>query len=765
MSADLPETSPEMRPAAPVSPIAAWRGLALLYGAGAMMAQVLILRELLVLAQGHELRLALGLWAWLVWTGLGSLLGGWRGGRVATLEMLGGLLALLGVLLPLTLLAIRAAPAWGLIPWGASLPVGRAFVLFLALLAPFGLASGYFFPCACRVLAALDSEAAVGRTYYLETLGAAAGVVILQVMLLGRYASLALSLGLGLLLAGGTWAMALPQTRPRRAALFGLTALLVAALWLAPALERLSRGWQWPGRTVLAAVDSPYALLAVSREAEQFSFLANNQWQFTYPDPQTAEHQVQVALLEHPRPEAVLLLGGGLAGLGPEIFKTRSVQRLDYVELDPQLAALERQWLPPAAGAVFRDPRLQVHYADARRYVETAAEPYDVIIMALPEPRSAQLNRFYTREFFQAAARRLRPPGVFSLSLGGSETGFNPLRAAYLAMIHRTLQQAFPEVLALPGARVRFLASVTPGSLTGDAEALVQRLKERHLPLTYVREYYLLDDLSPARQAYLAQMLSAPPPEVNLDLAPGVYFYDLALSGLQEGLGLNDLLRVCRSAPPWTVFAGLALALLAAFCLGRRRPGAACLVQVMVMGLGVMALEVALLALYQIALGSLYHHLGLLIAACMAGLAAGGVLGTRLARRARPAFWVGLGQMALAGVNLSLLGFLHLGRPAAGGLGEWLAHLPYLLGLGFSGLAGGAVFALAAAWWSQTRAAPGAVGGALYAVDLLGATVGALGVSLLALPVWGFQFTLLLLAALHAGASLLPYRRPARCGC
>ena len=52
------------------------RGLVLVFGAGAMIAQVLILRELLVLAQGQELKLALGLWGWLLWAGLGSLAGG-----------------------------------------------------------------------------------------------------------------------------------------------------------------------------------------------------------------------------------------------------------------------------------------------------------------------------------------------------------------------------------------------------------------------------------------------------------------------------------------------------------------------------------------------------------------------------------------------------------------------------------------------------------------------------------------------------------------
>ncbi len=46
------------------------------YGVLSLSAQVIILREFLALAQGNEIFLGLGLWAWLIWTGLGSLVGG-----------------------------------------------------------------------------------------------------------------------------------------------------------------------------------------------------------------------------------------------------------------------------------------------------------------------------------------------------------------------------------------------------------------------------------------------------------------------------------------------------------------------------------------------------------------------------------------------------------------------------------------------------------------------------------------------------------------
>ena len=242
---------------------------------------------------------------------------------------LGGLLALLGLLLPATILTCRALPSLAHLPLGQSLPLSTTFLLFLLLLAPFGSVSGWFFPGAVQVLAQTAPQSAAGRTYYLETLGAALGVVLLQLFLVGRYANLSLGLGAGCLLALAPWLLARPRSRAGQVAVALNLLVVAAAVVFAPRLELASRSWEWPGRQVIATVDSPYAFLSANREAEQISFFANNLWQFTYPDPLTAEHQVQLGLLEHPQPRRVLLLGGGVAGLGAEILKTRTITQLD----------------------------------------------------------------------------------------------------------------------------------------------------------------------------------------------------------------------------------------------------------------------------------------------------------------------------------------------------------------------------------------------------------------------------------------------------
>ena len=184
--------SPAPRTAAP---------LVLAYGAATLAGQVLILREILVLAQGQELKLALGLWCWLVWTGLGSLLGGWLAGRrPVSPATLAGLLAVLALLLPGTILLARALPTLAPGVIGQALPPLSALVLFLALLAPFCLVSGCFFPFAAAVQRASEPLGAAGRIYACEALGAGLGVCLLQLFLIGRFPAFTLSLGVGVCL-------------------------------------------------------------------------------------------------------------------------------------------------------------------------------------------------------------------------------------------------------------------------------------------------------------------------------------------------------------------------------------------------------------------------------------------------------------------------------------------------------------------------------------------------------------------------------------
>jgi len=366
------------------------------------------------------------------------------------------------------------------------------------------------------------------------------------------------------------------------------------------------------------------------------------------------------------------------------------------------------------------------------------------------------LNRYYTREFFATVSRRLEPQGVFSFSLTGGPATLSPLRARYLALIRHTLEQVFPEVVVFPGEQVRFFVSPSPGLLVRDPQVLTDRLAARGLELRYVRDYYLLADLSLFRQEYVGRLLDQHSPEVNTDLNPQSYLYDLVLTGAREGLALDKILLNLKRLSPWWLGFILGLVGVSGLAVLRRRPTGVYLAQVLIMGLGAMALEVIILILCQIHLGLLYRQMGLLIAAFMAGMGLGSAWGVRLAAEARATS----GRLAACQGGLACLALLlAVGLPALAASGylpsDLLLQAFYLAVLFGAGFAGGGVFSLASSLWHQHLPATPGRDGLFYAVDLLGGTMGSLGLSLVVLPVWGVVPALWGLVGLHVWAVIL----------
>jgi spermidine synthase len=84
---------------------------------------------------------------------------------------------------------------------------------------------------------------------------------------------------------------------------------------------------------------------------------------------------------------------------------------------------------------------------------------YDVILMNMGDPITAQMNRFYTKEFFTYAGQRLLPGGIFSFAVSGGESMLGPTQARFLGSIKETLRQVFPTTLIYPGDQIRFFAT------------------------------------------------------------------------------------------------------------------------------------------------------------------------------------------------------------------------------------------------------------------------------------------------------------------
>ena len=205
---------------------------------------------------------------------------------------------------------------------------------------------------------------------------------------------------------------------------------------------------------------------------------------------------------------------------------------------------MARQFFPAQSAPVASDRRVHVHYADGRYFLKSTGDTFDVIILNVPDPQTAQLNRFYTAEFFRSARDHLAAGGLLALQLRSSEDYISPDLAEFLRCIQHTLQTVFPYVVAIPGETIHFFAATEPDVLTDNPQTLMARLQERNLKTQYVREYFIPFRMMPDRMEQVREQLrplaSTP---VNRDFEPIAYYFDVVLWSTQFKLGYSRWFR------------------------------------------------------------------------------------------------------------------------------------------------------------------------------------------------------------------------------
>ncbi len=747
-----------------------------LCGFSAVVGQIVLMRELIQVFNGNEISLGILLATWLLWTAAGSGLSTAAGlARRSPRLAVAALECLLAASLPATIWALRSAKAYFQTVPGELVGPVPMLLTSLACLSVFCLASGALFVAAARMAEAesgLSPRAAASSAYLLEAAGSALGGILASVVLVRFCDAFQIAAIVGLLNLCVAAALVL-RLRRAQVALLAVAATLAAIpllFWVAPRWDAAARARLWRGFNVIAARDSIYGNLTVtetgtSETGSIRSLYENGAILANAPDPAAAEEAVHYALLEHPAPRRVLLIGGGVNGGVAEALKHPTVASLDYVELDPALIAVARQFFPAQTAAFVSDPRVHLHLVDGRRFLSETADRFDVIIVDLPDPQTAQLNRFYTAEFFRLARAHLVLGGLLAVELRSSEETISPDLAEFLRSIRRTLGEVFPYQAAIPGEIIHFFAAMQPAVLTTAPEVLVARLRERRLATQYVREYFIPYRMTPDRMAQVeTELVPAATTPVNRDFAPIAYAFDVVLWSAQFRSGYAEWFRAAEHIQFAKVAGALAIALLVCAALmsllpdRERRKHAAAGSCVAATGFTLMALQIFLLLGFQAVYGYVYTELAILIGLFMAGIALGSWLAMRRnnpSDGSAPKGWQLAGvQLLLALAAPALLLLFSLIGSFASAAATWIAAqllFPALAAL--AGILGGYQFVVAAGIFLPGRGERSGLG-VLYAIDLLGGCVGALALSTFLIPVFGFWKTAWLCAGINAVMAL-----------
>ena len=118
--------------------------------------------------------------------------------------------------------------------------------------------------------------------------------------------------------------------------------------------------------------------------------------------------------LVHKDPKSVLIVGFG-AGVTAGTFVVHpEIKRIVICEMEPLIPPTATQYFGAQNYYVVNDPRTQVIYDDARHFVLTTTEKFDIITSDPIHPWVKGSATLYSKEYFELVKQHLNPGGVIT---------------------------------------------------------------------------------------------------------------------------------------------------------------------------------------------------------------------------------------------------------------------------------------------------------------------------------------------------------------
>ena len=355
----------------------------LMMGLSGIIAQIILLRELLVSFYGNELTLGIILANWLVLEAVGSFVIGKSVEKTERkLEIYALLQMILSVAFPAALYLSRIFKNFLLTTPGEAVGFGPIFYSSFIVLLPVAIPHGALFTYGSKLYSQYFKEdaASIGKVYYLETIGTVLGGLGITYLFIPYLDSFEIAFILSLINSLVSLFLLWPGRKPsshlfpdRPLDGLSLLSLLYTVSLLSPATKKMD--WssirsRWKGVGVIHNENSIYGNIAVARRGGTVHFLY--EWDSRHHNPGSGccLHRRPGPLPDASsrKPQSVLVLGGGAGGMIHEILK-HPVARIDYVELDPLLLKLVRQFSTPLTQSELSNPRVKIHYVDGRFFI------------------------------------------------------------------------------------------------------------------------------------------------------------------------------------------------------------------------------------------------------------------------------------------------------------------------------------------------------------------------------------------------------------
>lgn len=745
-------------------------------GFSGLVAQLVLLRELLIVFSGNEFSIGIILANWLILEAFGSFFVGKGAERtknkVVTLVIITIIFSLYlpaGVFLARILKNILGVSIGENI---AFLPM--VYSSFLILL-PASIPHGALFTYNCKVYSMLFNHAysSIGRAYVYETIGTVTGGIVWTYLFIRYLNSFQIVISLVLLnifvclfilLLTINWEKGISH----KVFIIFSCLLLFFNLYLIfsnnlEKLHHVSIKKQWRKHNVVYYKNSIYGNICVVEREGQYIFFLDGIPQMIIPIPDFVfiEEFVHIPALAHPSPENILILSGGAGGVINEILKHPTVKLIDYAELDPLLIDVLKKFSTSLTEKELSDRKVRIKNVDGRLYLKTTKNKYDIIFVGLSDPSNLQTNRFYTMEFFLLARMKLNKNGILVVGLPGSLDYISEELRKLNLCIFNTLKEVFPFVRVFPGDGINLFLSSSSGEITKfDRAIFVSRLLERDINPEVLVPRYIEKKLHPGWQDWFLKIFKEKSGKINRDFKPLGVFYSISNWNAIFAPCFRIFFRWFEIIYIW-IYPITLIIFGALFYLARVRE-----INLVTLGIPIcivttgfagMMFDLVTIFAFQVIYGYVFSWIGLLVTSFMAGASTGAIILTSAIKRMensltffiRTEVWLVCFSFVLP--FIILVSNYYLGFPHTVPFLKMLFLLISFVG----GFLVGVQFPLANKIYLDNNPDLSRTAGLIYSSDLIGGWIGGIMGSVFLLPVLGLMESCMLVVLLKLGSLII----------
>jgi spermidine synthase len=334
-----------------------------------------------------------------------------------------------------------------------------------AILPP-SLLWGASFPLACAAAIKSpddDPGRVAGGIYAANTLGGIAGALAVSLVLIPWIGTQESTRIILMLSALGALIVLTPLILKRSARVIpavGLVAAMVIAglfAWGVPDVpgDLIAYGRRmgiYKGQSqILYVAEGRNSSVAISRWSNGTTYVNVNGHVEATTEPFDMKLQRMVGHLPgliHPNPKSVLGIGFG-AGVSAGTFtRYPGIEHITVCEIEPVIPPASTRYFAPQDYDVYHNPRTRIIYDDARHYLLTTTEKFDIIASDPLDVFVKGTAALYSKEYFEAVKSHLNPGGMFSLYVPLYETDEPTIKSEL-----ETFFQAFPNATVWSNTR------------------------------------------------------------------------------------------------------------------------------------------------------------------------------------------------------------------------------------------------------------------------------------------------------------------------